>query len=335
MFPDVPMWSALRSDCFTQYLTGRILKPHFRTIIFIAQLNNHPHFMDPDPATGGYPGTQTEAVTSQFLKTTFMTVVFSACHGFKTETNTPSISIHASPPDTVAVQPAKADAPKKKKKTIYLTFDDGPNKGTRNMYDVIKKEEVPVTLFIIGEHVYGSKDQAAIFDSLVNCRYIEIANHSFTHAFKNKFLKFYQVPDSALKDFKRCADSLQLTSNIIRTPGRNIWRTSTVNSTDIKASSPAADTLYANGFLVVGWDLEWHYDKSLNLLTTGEQIIQQIDSMFSNSKTKTPGHLVLLAHDQVYEDSSDSTQLSQFIVRLKAKDEYDFETVSRYPGLKN
>ena len=112
------------------------------------------------------------------------------------------------------------------------------------------------------------------------------------NCFKNKFLKFYQVPDSAVKDFKRCADSLHLTSNIIRTPGRNIWRTSSINSTDIQASAPAADTLYASGFSLLGWDLEWHYDKTLKLLTTHDQLLQQIDSMFSNSKTKTPGHLV-------------------------------------------
>ena len=46
--------------------------------------------------------------------------------------------------------------PKKKKKKIYLTFDDGPNKGTQNVLDIVKDEKIPVTFFIIGEHVYAS-----------------------------------------------------------------------------------------------------------------------------------------------------------------------------------
>jgi hypothetical protein len=64
-------------------------------------------------------------------------------------------------------------------------------------------------------------------------------------------------------------------------------------------------------------------------------MLLQVDSMFLHNKTKTPNHLVLLAHDQVYEDAADSGQLHQFIIKLKEKEEYNFETVSKYPGLKN
>lgn len=264
-----------------------------------------------------------------------MTVVFLACQNLKTETTVTAAAIDFAKPDTTVAVVKVTDSPKKKKKTIYLTFDDGPNKGTKNMMHIVKEEEVPVTLFIVGEHVYGSKVQTAIFDSLVNCRLFEIANHSFTHAFNNKYVKFYQVPDSALKDFKRCADSLNLTANIIRTPGRNVWRTEMIKSTDLKSSTEAADSLFANGFTEVGWDLEWHYDNKLKLKNNSDEMMIQVDSMFTNAKTKTQDHLVLLAHDQVYEDSCDSTELRQFIIKLKAKNEYNFEQVSRYPGLKN
>ena len=283
--------------------------------------------MDPDSA-------EASQAASQILKTTFFTVVLSACNYCKTETTASVTSIHFTPADSTVKTAPPPPLPKKKRKTIYLTFDDGPNKGTKKMMHVMKEEEIPVTLFIIGEHVYGSKEQAAIFDSLINSRYFEIANHSFTHAFHNKFEKFYAVPDSAVKDFKRCADSLHLTANIVRTPGRNIWRTDSVTVTDIKKSAAAADSIYKNGFTEVGWDLEWHFTDSLTLTNTPDEMLAQVDSMFTNNKTKTPNHLVLLAHDQAYEDIADSAQLHQFIIKLKAKDEYNFETVSRYPGLK-
>jgi hypothetical protein len=44
--------------------------------------------------------------------------------------------------------------------------------------------------------------------------------------------------------------------------------------------------------------------------------------------------LRLLAPHQVSEDASDSAELKHFIIKLKLKDEYNFETVSKYPGLK-
>lgn len=294
-----------------------------------------PSFMDPDPADAFFPYRLMEQASTQIVKTAFMTVAFTACQTYRPETAITSPPVSFLNPDTAIAKVITTNLPKKKKKTIYLTFDDGPNKGTKNMMSIIKEEEVPVTLFIVGEHVYGSREQTAVFDSLINCRYFEIANHSFTHAFKNNYAKFYQVPDSAVKDFKRCADSLHLTANIIRTPGRNIWRTDLIKSTDIKKTAAAADSLFAYGFIEIGWDLEWHYDNNFKLKNTSDEMMLQVDSMFSSLKTKTPDHLILLAHDQVYADPSDSTELHRFIIKLKAKDEYNFETVSRYPGLKN
>jgi peptidoglycan-N-acetylglucosamine deacetylase len=282
------------------------------------------------------PDREAEQAASQILKTTFITVVFTACNYYKTETTATVANIQFTLPDSAVVSKPETPAlPKKKKKTIYLTFDDGPNKGTKKMMHIVEEEQVPVTLFIVGQHVYGSNEQTATFDSLVASKYFEIANHSYTHAFKNKFAKFYTVPDSALKDFIRCADSLHLTANIIRTPGRNIWRTATVTSTDINTSKATADSLYKKGFTEVGWDLEWHYDDTLKLKNTCAEMLLRVDSMFANNKTKTLNHLVLLAHDQAYADAADSAQLHQFIIRLKQKDEYNFETVSKYPHLKN
>jgi peptidoglycan/xylan/chitin deacetylase (PgdA/CDA1 family) len=291
--------------------------------------------MDPDSANACFPYKLMELVTSQMAKTTIATVVFTSCYYYETDTDVKVSTVNFLKPDTAVIKLNNAGAPKKKKKTIYLTFDDGPNKGTKNMMDIVQDEEIPVTVFIVGEHVYGSAAQTAIFDSLVTGKYFEIANHSFTHAFKNQFAKFYQVPDSVVNDFKRCADSLHLTANIIRTPGRNIWRTKLINQTDINSSKAAADSLFTNGYIIAGWDLEWHYDSKLKLTNTNGELRLQIDSMFTNAKTKTPGHLVLLAHDQVYEDPADSMELRQFIIKLKATNEYNFEPVSRYPFLKN
>ncbi|HYG49291.1 MAG TPA: polysaccharide deacetylase family protein, partial [Flavobacteriales bacterium] len=56
--------------------------------------------------------------------------------------------------------------PTRKKKKLYITFDDGPNKGTRNVLDIVQDEGVPVSFFIVGEHVFASPTQARLWDSL-------------------------------------------------------------------------------------------------------------------------------------------------------------------------
>jgi len=281
-----------------------------------------------DPDSGGYLNNST------IFKTSVLTIAFSSFYFYRTEKHFSNFKQPLAETDTVVTVSKKELRPVKKKKTIYLTFDDGPNKGTRNVMRIVKQENIPVTLFVIGEHVYGSRYQSAIYDSVSNDELFEIANHSYTHAFENRFDKFYAVPDSAVKDFIRCADSLQLTSRIIRTPGKNIWRTDSISSTDIKRSTAAADSLQSKGFRAVGWDLEWHFNDQQRLVQSMDQMLNEVDSVFTNNKTKTVDHLVLLAHDQVYANSEDSASLQNFIIRLKGKDEYNFETVSEYPGTK-
>lgn len=279
--------------------------------------------MDPDSEAGQY--------ASKIIQTTLISLLFTACQDYETEKTRLVQHAKISLPDSAKVK-RESTVKKKKKKTIFLTFDDGPNKGTQNVLDIVKEEDLKVTFFIIGEHVYGSAAQRATYDSLLHCDHIEIANHSFTHA-HNHFEKFYAVPDSAVKDFMRCADSLHLTARIIRTPGRNIWRTSTVSSTDIRTSASTADSLYKNGFTAVGWDLEWRFNNQLELLNTADEMIKKVDSVFSKGQTKTPDCLVILAHDQVYSDSGDSLELHGLMQKLKMKDEYDFDVISNYPGI--
>ena len=225
---------------------------------------------------------------------------------------------------------------KKKKKKIYLTFDDGPNKGTRNVLDIVKDEKIPVTFFIVGEHVYASVNQNITWDSLVATQGIDLCSHSYTHALHNKFETFYQSPDTVISDFQRAQDSLQFTNNIVRTPGRNTWRMDSIQFTDLKKSKAAVDSLQKAGFVVMGWDLEWHYDhKDLSVKNTADEVIRQIDSVFNNKKTKSSDHLVLLAHDQVYQKSKDSIELRQLIQKLKLKDEYELSLATSYPGASN
>lgn len=261
-------------------------------------------------------------------------LVLMAC-GKSTRKSEPNNFLLTIQPTVKTVEKIAPPVRKKKKKKIYLTFDDGPNKGTRKVLNIVQQEQVAVTFFLIGEHVFASTSQRATWDSLRVDSSIELCNHSHTHAWHNRYNKFYEQPDSVVNDFKRCRDSLELTNTITRTPGRNIWRVDTLSYTDLKKSAAAADSLQQAGFTIIGWDLEWHYDhKNFTLKNKSDELLLQIDSLFAGNKTRIPEHLVILAHDQVYDDSNDSAELHQLIRKLKARDEYELLVTSRYPGVK-
>lgn len=233
------------------------------------------------------------------------------------------------------VVPAPPVKTVKKKKKIYLTFDDGPNKGTQNVLDIVQQENIPATFFIVGEHVFASLEQARTWDSLQAAENIELCNHSYTHALHNQYNKFYEHPDTVVKDVEKTKEALQLENNIVRAPGRNCWRIDSLHYTDIKKSRAAIDSLQKAGFIVMGWDLEWHYDpKTFTVMNTADELLSQVDSVFNKGKTKTPDNLVLLAHDQVYKSSPDSLQLREFVQKLKLKDDYELSLVSNYPAIK-
>lgn len=228
----------------------------------------------------------------------------------------------------------KAAKPKsgKKKKKLYITFDDGPNKGTQNVMHIVQDEKVPVSFFLVGEHVFASPAQNMLWDSLKMVQHIDICNHSYSHA-HGRYESYYGKPDSVVSDFKRIHDSLRLDNTVSRTPGRNIWRVDTLHFTDLKKSAAAADSLQKAGFVLMGWDLEWHFNhRTMQVSMPAEAVVAQIDSVFKYSRTKKADHLVLLAHDQMYQKSEDSFQLRRFFQLLKEKEDYEFSLISHYPG---
>lgn len=218
------------------------------------------------------------------------------------------------------------------RRVIYLTFDDGPNKGTENLLKIVHKHKIPITAFIVGKHVFGSRKQSEDFKILENDSLVELANHSFTHA-SNNYATFYQNPEMVVEDFNQAKDSVKFKNNYARTPGRNIWRLNNVYATDIKKSKEAADLLQKNNYKVIGWDLEWKPDQKMHLKGTHEQMLKKIDSIYFNDLEKTSRHLVLLTHDQYLTDENSVKELDLFIQKLKESNRFQFKKISDYPKI--
>ncbi|SEG53970.1 polysaccharide deacetylase [Paenibacillus sp. UNC499MF] len=69
------------------------------------------------------------------------------------------------------------------KPTVYLTFDDGPSKYTPEVLDILGKEGVPASFFVVGEHV---EDHPGLVKRIVSEGHA-LGNHSYDHTYKKLY----------------------------------------------------------------------------------------------------------------------------------------------------
>lgn len=221
-----------------------------------------------------------------------------------------------------------------RKKRIYLTFDDGPNKGTMNVLNAVKEDSIPASFFIVGTHTDDSPKQRETWNTLQADSSIALCNHSYSHA-GNRYTKYYSYPAGVVQDIEHNNQALSFENNIVRMPGRNAWRIDTVLHNDIKKSAPAFDSVYAAGFDIMGWDVEWVFDhKTLHPDTATGLLLRRIQNMLEAGKTRTKENLVLLAHDQSFQSEGAVNMLHYLFRELKNNPEYELALVIQYPGIR-
>jgi len=102
-------------------------------------------------------------------------------------------------------------------KVIALTFDDGPKPGmTEPLLEILIKEKVPATFFVIGRHVIAYPE----LTRQITAAGMELANHSYTHPNLTK------IGDAAVaREIMRTQAAIEQvtgkTSRFVRPPGGN------------------------------------------------------------------------------------------------------------------
>lgn len=98
--------------------------------------------------------------------------------------------------------------PEKDKKTVYLTFDDGPvPEATPLVLDILKQYNVKATFFCVGENV---KKHPQLFQRIINEGHA-VGNHTFNHA------KGWETPlEEYVENTEKCAELVS--SNLFRPP---------------------------------------------------------------------------------------------------------------------
>ncbi len=219
-------------------------------------------------------------------------------------------------------------------KYIYLTFDDGPLLGTSNCIDICTHQQAQATFFEVGLHQERAAFGKGLYERIIqNQSLFALGNHSYSHA-NNKYLYYYHHPDMAFHDFLKSKSTLKLENNIVRLPGNNAW-----NTTVLKKSSslvtPLVHKLDSASFNVIGWDVEWRFNKKGFPIGSPQKMANRVDAAFASNHTSTKNHLVILMHDHMFRSPGDSLKLANLIGLLKTNPNYAFRKITQYPGLIN
>jgi peptidoglycan-N-acetylglucosamine deacetylase len=216
------------------------------------------------------------------------------------------------------------------KRTLYLTFDDGPNTATQTVINILNSTQVPSSFFLIGYNLKTMPRAKQLLQVLKQMPNTAVCNHSYTHAYNNRYERFYKDLNGSVIDFNKCRDSVGFNNPITRTPGNNIWRTPKYSQTTFERYKPAANNISNSGYQIVGWDTEWRHYKN-KLKQSVDKMEQEINDMFTNNENRCPNHCVLLTHDMTFLDPLDSAKLHQLIDRFKANPLYRFDVVTNHP----
>lgn len=290
----------------------------------------------PDAGAEAEPLRPVTTINPYYILATLVVLIFVACKD-REEELPPVVVKKQSTDSTVILQKLRTDSialASSHKKKIYITFDDGPNAGTMNVLNAVIEQQVPVSFFVVAKHVYDSREQNLTWEKLKSTAGIEICNHSYSHA-GNRYSRFYQDPQRVIADFNRSRDSLDFQNNVARMPGRNAWRIGSVRHTDVKESRKAIDSVSLAGFSIMGWDVEWGFDHQRFVPDADTSLMfRRIENLLRDSATRTPGHLVLLAHDQAFRTEEDVQLLKAVLLSLKNHPEYELVLASIYPGVR-
>lgn len=179
------------------------------------------------------------------------------------------------------------------KKVIALTFDDGPDTQlTPKLLDILEKEEIPATFFVLGRNVAGNEKILR----RMNKQGSEVANHTFNHP--NLQL---MTTDSALAEIRETQSEIKRATGI----DSKLFRPPFGNYT-------AQTQLYA-GLPTILWSvdtLDWQNHNP-------EMILEQVKTY------ARPGGIVLM-HD-IHKETIDAVPA---VIDYLKEEGYEFVTVT-------
>lgn len=198
-------------------------------------------------------------------------------------------------------------------KVAYLTFDDGPSpNNTPVILDILKKENIKATFFIIGKNAERNPE---LLIREKNDGHT-IGMHSYTH----EPAIIYKNPEAYLQDLKQCSEAI---SRAVGEDGYDKWLIRFPEGSFAVKNKPGfKDAIAAAGYHYVDWNA-LDGDAEHFRMESPEYLMNRFVSTIGNQH-----HVVILMHDASTKKSTADT-LPQFIKYLKDNG-FIFKTIPKY-----
>lgn len=204
------------------------------------------------------------------------------------------------------------------KKVVYLTFDDGPSTTvTPRILDILEKEGVDATFFVVGKYVDSEKELVKREAAEGNA----VAIHSYTHDYEYLYPGGKINVQNCMSDFEKTEESIKnilgqdYKIRALRLPGGYYsW-----NNNDPGNAKAVIDKMHEKDWYQIEWnclsgDAEGNYPK------TADQLYQEtVQTVGTREKA------VILMHD-TYQKEATAEALPRIIQYLKQQG-YEFKTI--------
>lgn len=146
-------------------------------------------------------------------------------------------------PDFYAPQPL--DASQAPAKVIYLTFDDGPSVQTGKVLEILERENIKATFFIVGRSGAASPDTLR---AMVKAGHT-VGMHSWSHEYKTIYASVEAFLEDMYKVFTLIRDETGVTPTCFRFPGGS------TNSYDYGIYQDIVAEMLRRGFVPCDWNM--------------------------------------------------------------------------------
>ncbi|WP_052702831.1 polysaccharide deacetylase [Paenibacillus beijingensis] len=158
--------------------------------------------------------------------------------------------------------------------TVYLTFDDGPSANTVKVLDILKKNGIQASFFMVGEHVEGNPKLV----QRVKAEGHTIGNHTYDHVYKELYGNFSGFAAQIGKTEAALAKQGVVT-RFVRAPG----------GTYSNFDKGYFDAMKQAGYVMVDWNVDSGDSKRVGV--PASEIVSNI------RHSKLAHELILLMHD--------------------------------------
>lgn len=201
------------------------------------------------------------------------------------------------------------------KKTVYLTFDDGPSVNTGKILDILKENNIKATFFVVGRSDDNSKN---LYNRIVKEGHA-IGNHTYSHEYD----AIYSGEENFLTDFRELENCIYnitgIKMDIMRFPGGSSTTIPNKYCDDKFMTRMIAKMLY-DGYQYYDWNVD---SRDAKAAKQNKNVI--ISSVLEGIKYNNPA--IILFHDS--PSKTTTVEALPIIIKKLLKEDYTFKTLHK------